>query len=231
MFMQKKGISQEVLKLIACVTMLLDHIGATLYPSTTLRIIGRIALPIFVFLLCEGISHTRNPGKYLLRMGIGMLLAEIPFDLLFFGKLTFDHQSVMVTLFLSLVMGFCIMKIPNRMLRLPIIIPFALLAQYLHTDYGAYGIAMAAVFLLTRDLPGSALLQLLGIAFLTYLKGSIPANVLGFPLPIQYFCLLALIPIWLYQGRKATSGRIVQWLFYLFYPVHMAVLLLLTEFL
>lgn len=226
--MKCKGISQEVLKLIACITMLLDHIGATLYPSMTLRMIGRIAFPIFVFLLCQGLQYTRSPGKYLLRIGIGMFLAELPFDLLFFGRVTFEHQSVMVTLFLSLAMGLCMEKIPNRVFRLPVILPFALLAEFLNTDYGAGGVAMAAVFLLTRDLPGKQLLQLLGIALVNYLMDSVWVTVFGIRMPIQMLSLLAFIPIWLYRGRKVWSNRTVQWLFYLFYPVHMMVLLFLT---
>ena len=62
--MMKKKLSQEMLKLIACVTMLLDHIGATILPSTGLRMIGRASFPIFCFLLAEGIAYTRNPKKY-----------------------------------------------------------------------------------------------------------------------------------------------------------------------
>ena len=104
MTMKPKGISQETLKLIACVTMLIDHIGATLVAPTdaiyyayvelytamawvnlVMRCIGRIAFPIFCFLLVEGAHHTRNPRKYALRLAIGMVLSEIPFDLAFFS--------------------------------------------------------------------------------------------------------------------------------------------------
>ena len=79
--MEKKGLSQEALKSIACITMLLDHIGATMVRGYTLRIIGRIAFPIFCFLMAEGAYHTKNPRKYCLRLMIGMLLSELPFDL------------------------------------------------------------------------------------------------------------------------------------------------------
>ena len=79
----KKGISQEGLKILACLTMLLDHIGAVFVRGYTLRIIGRIAFPIYCFLLVEGVLHTKNPRRYGLRLGIGLLLSEIPFDLLF----------------------------------------------------------------------------------------------------------------------------------------------------
>lgn len=101
--MEKKGLSQEALKSIACITMLLDHIGATMVRGYTLRIIGRIAFPIFCFLMAEGAYHTKNPRKYCLRLMIGMLLSELPFDLAFRLKPTWEYQSVMVTLLLGFV--------------------------------------------------------------------------------------------------------------------------------
>lgn len=99
--MRKRGLSQEALKGIACVTMLLDHIGATMVQGYTLRIIGRIAFPIFCFLMAEGTFYTKNPRKYGLRLMVGALLSEIPFDLAFRGKLTWEYQNVMLTLFLG----------------------------------------------------------------------------------------------------------------------------------
>jgi hypothetical protein len=72
------------LKVIASVAMLLDHVGAALLPSVqALRWIGRIALPLYIFMVSEGCAHTRNMGKYMLRMGIFALISEIPFDLAF----------------------------------------------------------------------------------------------------------------------------------------------------
>ena len=56
--MEKRGLSQEALKAIACVTMLLDHIGSIFVSGYTLRIIGRIAFPIFCFLMAEGAYYT-----------------------------------------------------------------------------------------------------------------------------------------------------------------------------
>ena len=92
--MRKHGLSQEGLKLLACVTMLIDHIGATLVLRMlqtmsvrneqyyllvgiyyTMRIIGRVAFPIYCFLLVEGAYHTRNPKKYGMRLFVGMLLS------------------------------------------------------------------------------------------------------------------------------------------------------------
>src|SRR5699024_500130 len=95
--MKEKGLSQEGLKLLACLTMLLDHIGATLVPGWTLRIIGRLAFPIFCFLLAEGAHYTKNPAKYAFRLAIGAILSEIPFDFALFGGWTWYYQSVMLT--------------------------------------------------------------------------------------------------------------------------------------
>ena len=87
--MKKSGLSQETLKIIACVTMLIDHVGATVVESQffvtpfdgiyylyfAMRIIGRVAFPIYCFLLAEGAHYTHNPRKYALRLFIGALLS------------------------------------------------------------------------------------------------------------------------------------------------------------
>ena len=223
--MEKKGISQEVLKTIACVTMLIDHIGAALVPSMELRVIGRLAFPIYCFLLAEGIAHTRDPKKYALRLGLGALLAEIPFDLLFYGELTFGYQSVMITLLLGFLMAMWARKSGH------ILLPFAVCffaAELLHTDYGGYGVALIALFAVSADKPHKRLIQTLGMAVIMLLMGSIPVAVGGIRVPIQLFAVAAMVPICFYSGRKATSSVWVQRVFYLFYPVHLAVLWLIA---
>ena len=245
--MKKYRLSQESLKIIACVTMLIDHIGATLVVRMlqtvsmtkemsdmllgayyALRIIGRIAFPIYCFLLVEGASHTRDPKKYGLRLFIGMLLSEIPFDLAFShrGNVLFvwSSNSVMVTLLL----GFCMieaMKRLNGFGKVAAILPFYLLAEWMHTDYGGLGILIIAVFALTRGMPRAKLYQAIGLCLVVYpgsrvYLGSLAVN-------LEWFAVLALLPIFCYDGRKLTHHRAVQWGFYLFYPVHIAMLVLL----
>lgn len=225
--MEKKGISQEGLKLIACVTMLIDHIGAVLMPHMMgLRVIGRLSFPIYCFLLAEGITHTRNPKKYALRLGIGALLAEIPFDLLFFGELTLAHQSVMITLLLGLLMVVWSRKMGNFML------PFAVCffaAEFLGTDYGGFGVALIGLFALTRELPHRHLIQLIGMTVTMLMLNSAAIPIAGLRVPIQLFAVPAMLPICLYSGRKATTNVWTQRVFYLFYPVHLAVLLAIVS--
>ena len=222
--MNRKTLSQEMLKLIACATMLLDHIGAVLVPGIGFRIIGRIAFPIYAFLLVEGMRHTHSPGKYCLRLFLGALLAELPFDFLFFGGFTWGHQSVMVTLLLGALMLWW--KRRKRDILLPLAVCY-LLAEFLRTDYGGLGIAAIALFAVTEELPGKRIWQMMGLCLVFLGMGSFRVNVMGIRVPIQLFGLLALVPIGFYSGRKNCRAKWVQWGFYLFYPVHMAMLLLI----
>lgn len=222
--MKRIGLSQEALKLIACVAMLADHLGALFFPGYTLRIIGRIAFPIYCFLLAEGCRHSRNLKRYGLRLFLGMLLSELPFDYLFFGELTWQHQSVMVTLVIGFVM--IVWSRKQGSVLLPFCICF-FAAEFLHGDYGGMGIAVIAVFLITNQRPYEKLLQAAALELVFWSMDSVPVSFPGLRIPIQLFGLLAMIPIACYSGEKRTGGKLVQWAFYLFYPVHMILLILI----
>ena len=227
--MNKKILSQESLKIIACVTMLIDHAGAVFVPSMgnyslyyAMRIIGRLAFPIYCFLLAEGVAHTKNPVKYGMRLFVGMLLAEIPFDLALFGEFSWAHQSVMVTLLLGFGMAMVMQKL-DRTKLVPVIV-FAFLAELFRTDYGAWGIFMIALFVMTRDRKDRNNLQLIGMLIVCWFMNSAAIRIFGVRVPIEFFAVLALVPIFLYSGKKSTGSKAVQTIFYLFYPVHLLVL-------
>ena len=234
--MRQKGLPQEVLKLIACVTMLVDHFGHAIVPGLPVmhmvelyyacRIIGRIAFPIYCFLLVEGMRRTRNPQKYILRLGIGVLLAEIPFDLLFEGGFSWGYQSVMVTLTLGALMLFCMRKTEKKWWRLLMVLPFAVLAELAKCDYGGWGIAMIAVFALLDRFS----LQFAGVLLVAAAMPSAGITVFGVFFSCELAALLAMLPIGFYSGRKLTYNRALQWGFYLFYPVHLLILWLILSF-
>jgi ATP-binding cassette subfamily B protein len=97
------------LKLIAMLSMVFDHVGDAFFPGVMwLRMVGRIAMPVFAFCIAEGYAHTRDRKKYLLRMGLFALVSEIPFDLCFHGKPGFGHQNIMLTFFLSILALFIV---------------------------------------------------------------------------------------------------------------------------
>ena len=227
--MSKRPLSQEGLKFLACAIMLLDHIGATLIPWGTLRIIGRLAFPIFCFLLAEGAHYTRNPRNYLLRLGIGAILSELPFDLALFGSWSWQHQSVMITLLLGAMALLAMKRMTQPLLKILVLLLFAFLADFMNTDYGGAGVLIIALFGLTREWKYGWLVQLLGMYLIC--RWIIPGGVVWFIgryVFIEIFAILALIPIWLYSGKKSTSSRAVQWAFYLFYPVHLWILYLIS---
>ena len=219
--MKKKDISQETLKAIACITMLVDHIGATMVSGYTLRVIGRIAFPIYCFLLAEGDYYTKNPRKYGLRLFVGMLLSELPFDLAFRFRPTWEYQSVMVTLLLGFLVLEIIRKTENDVLKLLAVGGGFALGEWLHTDYGGFGVLLVVLFSQTR---GKLWLQTISVAMFAWMINSVRIPVLGLSVPIEMFALLGMIPIAFYSGRKATSSKALQWGFYLFYPVHLTVL-------
>lgn len=207
----KKPLNQENLKLIACISMLLDHIGAVLLPWGWLRAVGRLAFPIYCFLLREGIAHTRNARRYLLRLAAVAILSEIPFDLLFYGELTAAHQNVMFTL----ILGFFAVKTMGTAdklwLKILISAMAVFLAEMLHADYGGAGVLL----ILTMALSGNMTAWAVVMAAIFLAVGG-----------VQIFGVLALIPIGLYSGKRTGSGR---GLYELFYPAHMVALLLLDK--
>jgi len=210
--LERKWLSQEGLKLIACVSMVLDHIGF-LYDVYWLRILGRLAFPIYCFLLVEGTRHTHNPKGYALRLAVFALISEIPFDYLVFGRLDFFGQNVMFTLLLGFGMLMLMRKLTDPVLRMFVVAACAGIAQLLLLDYGAMGILVISVFAVTELwwLRG-LLLLVLGV-----LHGS----------GIQVYMVLALIPILLYSGKKQIQSSFVHRFFYLVYPVHMIILAIL----
>ena len=220
-----KKMPQEWLKLIACITMLADHIGAILLPGCVLlRIIGRLSFPIYCFLLAEGAAHTRNAKRYALRLLICAVLSEIPHDLALGGRLTLTSLNTMFSLFLGFLMIQCMEKTPRWWLKLLIAGAFAVMGRFLGVSYGWRGILVMAVFALTRGMKLQLLWQLLGVGVLFLTMNSMQLD-LGFGmLPIQVLGVLALIPIGMYGGQKLTRSKAVQWMFYLFYPVHFLVL-------
>lgn len=244
--MQKRGLFQEELKLIACVTMLLDHIGAVVVAGCfahatgankgmlldiyeILRMIGRLAFPIYCFLLVEGAFHTTNAKRYGLRLLFAALLAEIPYDLAIYGAVTWQHQSVMVTLLMGFLMLEGMKRCPRLLPRLLVIVPFAYLAQWMNTDYGADGILVIALFALTRQLPYRTVWQFFGLwcIFSPFHIMALNWLLSGFSMTVQELAVFAVLPIALYDGRKATKSKALQWAFYLFYPAHLLILYLI----
>lgn len=238
---KKLAIKGSTLKWIAIITMLIDHTGATLVQgmvTTTsahdfqfwnvlywsMRAIGRLAFPIFCYLLVEGIRHTSNPTKYALRLLVFAFISDMPFDYAFFGGwVVWDHQNVFFTLFIGLVAVECGRYLEewcnNPALKYLMIavstLAFMVGADFLHTDYGSMGVlTIVLMYYFPQILPDKRK----GFGFLFALIPLVLTN------PVEVPALLDALVVRKYDG---TRGRQMKYFFYLFYPVHLLILGLL----
>lgn len=206
------------LKWIAIITMVIDHVGAVLFPyHMAFRVIGRIAFPIFCFLLVEGFFHTRDICRYLMRLGAFAVFSEIPYDLAFHGSvLEFGGQNVFFTLFLGVLLMYLMEKNRNVPVRIVYVLLTMWAASVLHTDYSYRGILLILIYYLLND--RKELKVSAGAAWNIFLYMDI-RNLMQ--IPVQYFGAFASVPIALYNGER---GPKIKYFFYLFYPCHLLVL-------
>lgn len=239
----KKIINNNTLKIIAMILMLLDHLWGTIIPGNQwMTLIGRMAFPIFAFLIVEGFFHTSDLKKYMKRLFIFGLISEIPFNLIYTGSIIFPfHQNVMFTLLLGLLIINEIDKIKNNKEIKKKIIPilkiflFLLISIIGFVDYGVTGVLTIVVFYLFRGFKLAWIGQLISLIllYIVFFEGqSVILNIFNheYFLPLQSIGILSLIFIWLYNGEKGKNNKLIKYLFYSFYPVHMLVIYLIYYF-
>jgi hypothetical protein len=197
--------------------MCIDHIGAILFPQILwLRLIGRIAFPIFAYTLSEGFVYTKNIKKYMLRIAMLAVLSEVPFDLAFYGTAVYwRHQNIFFTLLIGLLTLWAINTTTKNWLKCIYITLFALLAEILYVDYGGLGILIIFWCFSFRE---HQAIQYLGVALINiFLLGG-----------AQVFAPIALIPIAMHNHKLGKSCKMF---FYYFYPIHLVIILIIKIFL
>lgn len=239
--MKKYDISSAGLHILAMFFMLLDHLWATVVPGNEwMTCVGRLAFPIFAFLIVEGYFHTGNFRKYLLRLLLCAFISEIPFNLMYAGRVFYPlHQNVLWTFLLSLLLIRWIEKkkdasLWSRYLRWAVAMSLGLIVGTLTmVDYYGYGVMMVLVFYFFRGRDWrNRLVQLLGLYWINWeMMGGLvyEFEALGrtWVLHQQGIAILSLLLIWNYRGRKGCDKPWFRWLCYLFYPAHMLVLALI----
>ena len=243
--LSKFGISSAGLHIIAMAFMLMDHLWATLLPGQEwLTCLGRIAFPIFSFLIVEGYFHTHDFKKYLLRLLIFALISEIPFNLMCGGTFFYPiHQNVIWTFLLGL-LGIHLMETVHKkynvwiytLVCILVCMAGLIIGTLCMVDYYGPGVLMVFVFYFFHDKKWWCLLgQILSLYWINVvLLGGLIYTINLFGIDIEFYqqglALLALIPIWLYSGEKGFHSKFFQYFCYSFYPGHMIILVLILNF-
>lgn len=233
-----KLLSGSTLKMIALITMTLDHIGAFLINGTTvgytilytwmgqgitlytfLRGIGRIAFPLYCFLLVEGMMHTHDRKKYGISLLLSALISEIPYDLAHRTAneiaagyyFNIASQNVFFTLFLGYA-ACCLLdhfKQKNSALQVVVIIAGYFLASFLNADYGTTGYLLILIMYYLKEI--RILQSGAGAALMYY----------------YYHWISYLIPfvlMFFYNGKRGFIRGKWKYVFYAWYPLHLAVI-------
>ena len=221
------GLTGNQLKLFALITMTFDHIGVQLFPQEEIfRIIGRLALPIFAYMIAEGCRYTKNKKKYLLTIAAVALVCQ----LVYFFAMQSLYQCILVTFSLSIWLIFALdaaVKNPTVLSSAFAMLSFATVwfiseevptfLPGFHVDYGFIGILLPVLIWLGRNKWESLILCGVGLVLLS--MGS----------QIRWFSLLALPILALYNGTRGKAK--LKYLFYIYYPAHLVVIYLVSLFL
>ena len=223
--------SNNTLKIVACISMLIDHIGAILFPNVyILRIIGRVAFPVFAFLLAEGCFYTRNKFRHLFVISFFAIVMQV---VLFIATKMIDfnifiHFSIGV--FLCYIINDIEKLIKRRKILLCIFLTLLFIAvivllicidkytTYFFSNYGIYGILLPVVLYLIKKY-----LNKIHIYF-SIIAICICCVLMHYFTPYFYqlFGMISCCFIILYNGKKGKYN--LKYLFYFFYPLHMVIL-------
>lgn len=199
--------------------MIIDHFGMMFFEKHCIfRIVGRIAFIIYAFMLVEGCFHTKNFKKYVSKLLLWGFISEIPFDLAKFGKpFALENQNIFFTLLLSAIGIHFLEKNKNTGLRILICLVISFLALILKVDYNMYGTSVVLAFYFAKNLKVRYMISVSSLIFLVGLLDT-----------IQFFAVLGLIPISMYNGEQGIkTGNI----YYSFYALHLGIFVIIKHFL
>lgn len=211
------------IKLIAMLTMLIDHIGAILFPNQIIfRIIGRIALPLFAYQLGVGYDNTKNVRKYILRLLVFGICIQLLYliSIHYFG---INARANYLNIFFTLSLGLMAIYFYDngRLIYLFITLIVPMIFQYFGftIDYGTYGIALILIMYIQKNRIDymTVAVAVLSLLYSYIIQGGYYT---------QMYCLAAIIFIIKPLNLKLHMPKYV---FYLFYPVHLAILYIIAE--
>jgi hypothetical protein len=228
------------LKIIALVTMLIDHMGAVIpeffgfepQGLNYFRVIGRLAFPIFVYLIAEGFRYTKNRAKYLARLFAFAIISQIPFALAFNSQISFfADTNIFYTLFLggAAIVVYEMFREKNIWTLVAVLpaIGFALLAEFLTADYGAYGVVFIFLMYVIKNFRPR--LAAMAVLCLWQHEYTLELLINGYDVSTVRLLMIpaTLVPVLLIFFYNGKPGMKMKWLFYIAYPAHLLILSLL----
>lgn len=204
----------NILKLIGIISMTIDHLGVVLFPEQSwLRVIGRIAMPIFAYQLAIGIRFTSNKKKYLSHLVTFGIIAQIPYMFVF--KVT--NLNILFSLFYA---GLCLGLWQNKKGRwvLPIFIIGSLIIPI---EYGIYAVLLPFIFYIGYDYLTNSSIFLLSSTLTIFM------SIFYFQWPIQMLAVLGIFLV-LYTPNVRIQLRIPKFFFYWYYPLHLIIFLIIV---
>lgn len=241
------GLSIFLLKIIAILSMLACHVLIVFegrFANNTesfLFYFGRLAFPIFAFSVANGWQRTRNRFLYALRIFIMALISQIPFAVCLKGVeftnvyRTFFSANLNIGFTFLLACGCLTIYSFLRKIDFPILVALicailpALAFEYLtpfHVDYGYRGVALILVMFAFINDRSTMFLASSGI--LAWMSAQISLIVITVRTDIWLAYLASLVLITLYNGNRGARAK---YMFYIFYPLHMVILILLKMYL
>lgn len=216
----KTNLDTDFIKIIAVVSMTIDHIGGAFFPQyPAFRWIGRIAFPLFCYCLTVGMMYTGDIKKYLFRLGAFAVISQ-PFWILAFNSDDITGNIFNLNIFFTLIvslLGACGFKERKWWLFILALI----LLNVINFDYAMTGLILILIFYLCRNKPwlGAAVYTL---TYLPALNGNmadpLALKIGGHAIGFEIFALLALPFIYI----QTNSGlKIPKWFFYIYYPAHL----------
>ncbi len=220
------------LKFIAIMAMVIDHAGLFFFPHIlAFRIIGRIAFPIFAWLIANGARHTGNKSKYLIRLFLFALISQ-PFYYLVYLNRNFSYVqlNVIFTLIIGLLAIFIVQNTKNFFLRLVLVMFFAATAQIIKSEYGAVGVMSIVFFYIFYDKKLYMIIAQVIINIIPFLILPFAEDMVFYGFLYQYIMqLISLFALLLIFRHNGKPGLRVKYLFYAIYPIQYVVIYLLQK--
>ena len=239
MIKKLRFLNGNVLKIIAVILMVIDHVGFTFFPSVMiLRYIGRLAMPVFAFMIAEGCRYTKDKLRYFLTIAVLGTVCQIVY-------FVFDPSAylynILITFSLAILVVYALSFMKKSLLETGVSVKVKALSitafigviagvyvfcYFFFVDYGFWGVMLPAFASLFdfRNISNekAKILDKLIIRVLTFAVGLAVFVFTSGMLDFTVYSLFSIILLLLYNGERGKAK--MKYFFYVFYPLHLVII-------